>query len=148
MLKAAKIKWYLLGFLSYNFANFQDSAWLLLWKKGKVWNNFCLYSSVTELQNPPRYISGCFKAPSCDWGWHLLRTCSWCVLCWSRSCFQFTHIQTNLLRQAAPSDQSLHTYVHIVWSSLEQAFSLELNPATHPDSCPFTVVCSSLCCRT
>lgn len=27
------------------------------------------------------------------------------------------------------------------------AFSLELNPVTHPDSCPLTVVCSSFCCR-
>lgn len=41
----------------------------------------------------------------------------------------------------------IKAYIHTVWSSLEQAFSLELNPVTHSDSCPLTVVCSLFCCR-
>lgn len=60
--------------------------------------------------------------------------------------FQFTRIQAN--RVVAQSDErrrlikAVHTYVHIVWSSPESAFTPEWSPVTHPDSSPLTVVCS------
>lgn len=107
-----KIKCCQSGFLTYNFAaHFQKSARLLLWKKEKFRTISACTAVLQNCKNPLRYISGCFKALSCDWGWHLLRTCSWCVLCWSLSCSSL-HIFNPiiLLRQAALCDQSLYTY--------------------------------------
>lgn len=90
-------------------------------KKRKVWSNLSCHSNVTQVQNPRHYISACFKALPCDWGRHLLRTCSCCVLCWSLSCASL-HIFSPIMarQQAAQRDQRLYTYTMSdpLWSRL------------------------------
>lgn len=105
-------------------AIFQHSAGLVLWKKEKFWTIFACAAVLQNCEIPHVTFQVVSKPSSCDWGWHLSGTCSWCVLCWSPSCSSLhTFKPIALLRQAAPSDQSLHTYVRSVWSSLEPALS-------------------------
>lgn len=118
-------------------------------RKRKVSDNFCVFSSATE----PLGLGLCWFFFLFGASFLRLRTAVFLKTC---SCSVFyadppravpvyahsSQSRRRAIRRAAPPDQSLHTYVHIVWSSPESAFTREWSPVTHPDSSPLTVVCS------
>lgn len=141
---AGEIKCWLFSSFKLCWKRSSASVRLSLWAKGKKSGKFPPVSACTAVLRrcrtppppPPRYISGCFKG---EGGCRLLRAPRFVPIL---MLFQFTHIRT--LRAA-------------VWSKAADVRTYCLIPAgavlclqsavAHPDSCPLTVVCSSVCCR-